>query len=138
MYLRGLLSAAERKNGRTLAEQAGDRAPDAMQRLLNHADDLRGASDEGQALLGGQLYDLEAQVQSADGGVLDPLDAACLGADIAPGRGSINSPTSSVTGPPCLARGPAWRRSLQASRPSGGRRPGRARRRAPVRPAPAW
>jgi SRSO17 transposase len=38
VYLRGLLSAAERKNGWTLAEQAGDRTPDAMQRLLNHAD----------------------------------------------------------------------------------------------------
>ena len=49
VYLRGLLSAAERKNGWTLAEQAGDTTPDAMQRLLNHAgwdadlvrDDLR-------------------------------------------------------------------------------------------------
>jgi len=49
VYLRGLLSAAERKNGWTLAEQAGDATPDAMQRLLNHAgwdadavrDDLR-------------------------------------------------------------------------------------------------
>ena len=38
VYLRGLLSAAERKNGWTLAERAGDRSPDAMQRLLNHAD----------------------------------------------------------------------------------------------------
>ncbi len=38
VYLRGLLSAAERKNGWALAEQAGDRTPDAMQRLLNHAD----------------------------------------------------------------------------------------------------
>src|SRR5688500_660155 len=38
VYLRGLLSAAERKNGWTLAEQAGDSTPDAMQRLLNHAD----------------------------------------------------------------------------------------------------
>jgi SRSO17 transposase len=50
VYLRGLLSASERKNGWTLAEQAGDATPDAMQRLLNHADwdadavrdDLRG------------------------------------------------------------------------------------------------
>src|SRR4051794_2698518 len=49
VYLRGLLSAAERKNGWTLAEQAGDATPVAMQRLLNHAgwdadrvrDDLR-------------------------------------------------------------------------------------------------
>jgi SRSO17 transposase len=37
-YLRGLLSVVERKNGWTLAERAGDRSPDAMQRLLNHAD----------------------------------------------------------------------------------------------------
>jgi SRSO17 transposase len=37
-YLRGLLSTVERKNGWTLSEQAGDRSPDAMQRLLNHAD----------------------------------------------------------------------------------------------------
>lgn len=38
VYLRGLLSSAERKNGWTLAERAGDRTADAMQRLLNHAD----------------------------------------------------------------------------------------------------
>jgi SRSO17 transposase len=38
VYVRGLLSAVERKNGWTLAEQAGDATPDAMQRLLNHAD----------------------------------------------------------------------------------------------------
>jgi SRSO17 transposase len=49
-FLCGLLSAAERKNGWQLAEQAGDTTPDGMQRLLNHArwdadevrDDLRG------------------------------------------------------------------------------------------------
>jgi len=38
VYVRGLLSPAERKNGWTLAERAGDATPDAMQRLLNHAD----------------------------------------------------------------------------------------------------
>ncbi len=38
LYMRGLLSSAERKNGWTLAEQAGNQTPDAMQRLLNHAD----------------------------------------------------------------------------------------------------
>ncbi|MCA1695282.1 MAG: IS701 family transposase [Actinobacteria bacterium] len=38
VYVRGLLSGAERKNGWTLAEQAGNETPDAMQRLLNHAD----------------------------------------------------------------------------------------------------
>ncbi len=48
-YLLGLLSRTERKNGWTLAEQAGELTPDGMQRLLNHAawdadqvrDDLR-------------------------------------------------------------------------------------------------
>ena len=34
-YLLGLLSHAERKNGWTLAEFAGDASPDGMQRLLN-------------------------------------------------------------------------------------------------------
>jgi len=48
-YVRGLLSPVERKNGWQLAEQAGERTPDGMQRLLNGAgwdadavrDDLR-------------------------------------------------------------------------------------------------
>src|SRR5260370_12997501 len=34
-YLLGLLSHAERKNGWTLAEFAGDVSPDGLQRLLN-------------------------------------------------------------------------------------------------------
>jgi SRSO17 transposase len=50
MYLLGLLSGAERKNSWTIAERAGDLAPDGMQRLLNLyrwdanavRDDLRG------------------------------------------------------------------------------------------------
>ena len=33
-YVRGLLSALERKNGWTLAEQAGDRSPNALQEML--------------------------------------------------------------------------------------------------------
>jgi len=45
LYLLGLLSGAERKNSWTLAEQAGDRSPEGMQRLLNFyrwdADDVR-------------------------------------------------------------------------------------------------
>lgn len=36
LYLLGLLSAAERKNSWTIAEQAGDLSPDGMQRLLNY------------------------------------------------------------------------------------------------------
>ncbi len=37
-YLRGLLGQLERKNGWTLAEAAGEVAPDGMQRLLRTAD----------------------------------------------------------------------------------------------------
>ena len=37
-YLRGLLAPLERKNGWTLAEQAGEASPDGMQRLLATAD----------------------------------------------------------------------------------------------------
>jgi hypothetical protein len=36
-YVAGLMSDLPRKNGWTLAEHAGDVAPDRMQRLLNHA-----------------------------------------------------------------------------------------------------
>jgi SRSO17 transposase len=36
-YADGLLADLPRKNGWTLAEHAGDRSPDRMQRLLNHA-----------------------------------------------------------------------------------------------------
>jgi SRSO17 transposase len=37
-YLRGLLSPVERKNSWTLSEQAGQKTPDAMQRLLSTTD----------------------------------------------------------------------------------------------------
>ncbi len=37
-YLRGLLSPVERKNGWQLAEEAGERTPDGMQRLLSTAE----------------------------------------------------------------------------------------------------
>ncbi|MFE9257200.1 IS701 family transposase, partial [Streptomyces sp. NPDC006879] len=37
-YLSTLLAPLERKNGWTLAEQAGQRRPDVFQRLLNFAD----------------------------------------------------------------------------------------------------
>lgn len=36
-FLQSLLSSAERKNGWQLAEEAGERTPDGMQRLLNAA-----------------------------------------------------------------------------------------------------
>lgn len=37
-YMRGLLSAVERKNGWQLAEHLGERTPDGVQRLLTAAD----------------------------------------------------------------------------------------------------
>jgi SRSO17 transposase len=37
-YLSGLVAGLDRKNGWTLAEQAGDLSPDGMQRLLRWAD----------------------------------------------------------------------------------------------------
>lgn len=37
-YLFGLVGEVDRKNGWTLAEQAGDVSPDGMQRLLRKAD----------------------------------------------------------------------------------------------------
>src|SRR3712207_8816397 len=37
-YVSGLVAGLERKNGWTLAERAGERSPDGMQRLLRWAD----------------------------------------------------------------------------------------------------
>jgi hypothetical protein len=37
-YVSGLVARLERKNGWTLAEQAGEVSPDGMQRLLRRAD----------------------------------------------------------------------------------------------------
>ena len=37
-YVSGLVAGLERKNGWTLAEQAGELSPDGMQRLLRRAD----------------------------------------------------------------------------------------------------
>jgi SRSO17 transposase len=46
-YLSGLVAELERKNGWTLAEQAGERCPDGMQRLLRRADwDVGGVRDD--------------------------------------------------------------------------------------------
>nr|WP_149824763.1 IS701 family transposase [Streptomyces tailanensis] len=55
-YLRGLLAPLERKNGWTLAEQAGEACPDGMQRLLNQADwDADAVRDEVRGFLLEQL-----------------------------------------------------------------------------------
>lgn len=46
-YLSGLVAGLDRKNGWTLAEQAGDLSPDGMQRLLRWADwDVDAVRDE--------------------------------------------------------------------------------------------
>src|SRR6202035_920464 len=46
-YLTGLVAGLERKNGWTLAEQAGEVVPDGMQRLLRRADwDVDGVRDD--------------------------------------------------------------------------------------------
>jgi SRSO17 transposase len=46
-YMSGLVAGLERKNGWTLAEQAGERSPDGMQRLLRWADwDIDGVRDD--------------------------------------------------------------------------------------------
>src|SRR5215469_764727 len=46
-YVAGLVAGLERKNGWTLAEQAGEVSPDGMQRLLRRADwDVDGARDD--------------------------------------------------------------------------------------------
>src|SRR6266571_5259366 len=46
-YVSGLVAGLERKNGWTLAEHAGEVAPDGMQRLLRRADwDVDGVRDD--------------------------------------------------------------------------------------------
>jgi SRSO17 transposase len=46
-YVSGLVAGLERKNGWTLAEQAGEISPDGMQRLLRWADwDIDGVRDD--------------------------------------------------------------------------------------------
>jgi SRSO17 transposase len=60
-YLRGLTSPVERKNGWQLAEQAGERTPDGMQRLLATADwDAEAVRDDLRAYVVEQLGDPEA------------------------------------------------------------------------------
>ncbi len=74
-YLRGLLSATERKNGWTLAEQAGDATPDAMQRLLNHADwDADAVRDDLRAYVVETLADPDAVLVVDETGFLKKGD----------------------------------------------------------------
>jgi SRSO17 transposase len=67
VYLRGLLSETERKNGWTLAEAAGDSGPQGMQRLLNfYAWDADGVRDDVRAVVAQALGDAEQGVLIVD------------------------------------------------------------------------
>jgi SRSO17 transposase len=67
VYLRGLLSEAERKNGWTLAEAAGDGGPQGMQRLLNfYAWDADGVRDDVRAVVAQAVGDAERGVLIVD------------------------------------------------------------------------
>ncbi|MEW2505937.1 IS701 family transposase [Amycolatopsis sp. NPDC047767] len=66
-YLRGLLAEAERKNGWTLAEMAGETGPQGMQRLLNfYAWDAEGMRDDVRTAVVDVLGDAERGVLIAD------------------------------------------------------------------------
>lgn len=67
VYVRGLLSEAERKNGWTLAETAGEAGPERMQRLLNfYAWDTGGVRDDVRAAVVEALGDAEHGVLVVD------------------------------------------------------------------------
>jgi SRSO17 transposase len=67
VYLRGLLSETERKNGWTLAEAAGDGGPQGMQRLLNfYGRDADGVRDDVRAVVAEALGDAERGVLIVD------------------------------------------------------------------------
>jgi SRSO17 transposase len=66
-YVRGLLSEAERKNGWTLAEAAGEAGPERMQRLLNfYAWDTDGLRDDVRTAVIEALGDAEQGVLVVD------------------------------------------------------------------------
>lgn len=66
-YLRGLLAEAERKNGWTLAEMAGEIGPQGMQRLLSfYAWDADGMRDDVRGAVVEALADAERGVLIAD------------------------------------------------------------------------
>ena len=66
-YVRGLLSELERKNGWTLAEGAGDKTPDGMQRLLNASRwDESGALDDLRAVIVDSIGDKENAILVVD------------------------------------------------------------------------
>jgi SRSO17 transposase len=66
-YVRGLLSELERKNGWTLAEGAGEKTPDGMQRLLNASRwDEGGARDDLRAVIVDAIGDKENAILVVD------------------------------------------------------------------------
>ena len=70
-YLRGLLAPVERKNGWQLAEAAGERTPDGMQRLLGAADwDADAVRDDLRAYVVEHLGDERAVVVVDETGFL--------------------------------------------------------------------
>lgn len=74
-YLRGLLAPLERKNGWTLAEQAGEANPDGMQRLLSTADwDADRVRDDVRDYVVEHLGDPDAVLVVGETGVLKKGD----------------------------------------------------------------
>ena len=66
-YVRGLLSELERKNGWTLAEGAGDKTPDGMQRLLNASPwDEGGVRDDLREIITNAIGDKEKGILVVD------------------------------------------------------------------------
>jgi SRSO17 transposase len=70
-YVSGLVAGLERKNGWTLAERAGERSPDGMQRLLRRADwDVDGVRDDLRAYVVERLGDRDGVLIVDDTGFL--------------------------------------------------------------------
>ncbi len=90
-YLLGLLSQSERKNGWTIAEFAGDRSPDGMQRLLNfYAWDADAVRDAVTRYVVARAGDAGGVVVADESGFLKKgrRSAACSGSTPAPRAGS--------------------------------------------------
>src|SRR5215831_6579222 len=70
-YVSGLVAGLERKNGWTLAEQAGEACPDGMQRLLRRADwDVGGVRDDVRSYVIEQLGDPDGVLIADETGFL--------------------------------------------------------------------
>ncbi|WP_280308733.1 IS701 family transposase [Nocardia abscessus] len=70
-YVTGLVARLERKNGWTLAEQAGEVSPDGMQRLLRWADwDIDGVRDDVRSYVAERIGEKDAVLIADDTGFL--------------------------------------------------------------------